>query len=367
MVHLCGLDAPVWTQYASYVDHAFTGQWGFVSNHSGMIGSVPAVKGCELLSVSQQEHGCEVMTLVENWLPYTLELAVLSLLLILLLALPIGTLAAARRNRALDQASRVFSFSGFALPSFLLGALVILLLYTSLAAANPYSPGNPFACDNSSFEQIYGSWHPALSQCYYQHLGSGGSTMMWGGQPSYTNALWGTSPTGLPTLDAFWYAAGHTPPPGMPGGRYFFWDLAIDHVLRLVLPALTIAYGAVAGLLRFVRNSMLEVMSLDFVRTARAKGVPEREVVRRHAGRNSLNVTVTVLGLTFATFLGGFAVTESLFNLYGVGALFAYSVLTPPDIGTIFGTTVLFTVIIIGANLIVDVVYGLLDPRVRLG
>ena len=93
-----------------------------------------------------------------------------------------------------------------------------------------------------------------------------------------------TRPTGFPILDS------------AINGQ---WWLVTDGLRRLILPAIVIAYGSIAGILRFVRNSMLEVMNLDFVRTARAKGAPESVVINRHAGRNSLNVTVTVLGLTF--------------------------------------------------------------------
>ncbi|MDE1820265.1 MAG: ABC transporter permease [Euryarchaeota archaeon] len=367
-LRICGLDQTPPVQYGRYLYHTFTGQWGYVSNDSGMVqASNSPVKPCFSMNISQQQGGCTVMTLVSNWLPYTIELAAISLVLILAIAIPLGNKSAVHRNRPLDQGTRVFSFSGFALPSFLLGALIILVLYSALTVSNPYDQNNAFACENSAYEQIVGSWPPALSQCYYQHFSNGTSNLMPPGQPHFTNPLWGTQPTGLPTLDGVIFAASHAPAPGMPGGKYYYWDLVGDHFLRLLIPALTIAYGSVATLLRFVRNSMLEVMNLDFIRTARAKGVPERQVVKHHAGRNSLNVTVTILGLTFAAFLGGFAVTETLFGLFGVGSMFAYSVLPPPDISTIFASTVLFTIIIVVANVIVDVVYGILDPRVRLG
>src|SRR5208283_3431434 len=156
--------------------------------------------------------------------------------------------------------------------------------------------------------------------------------------------------TGFPTVDALYHGQG--------------W-LALDSIIRMTLPALVIAYGSIASLLRYVRNSMLEVMNLDFIRTARAKGVPESQVVRRHAGRNSLNVTITILGLTFAGFIGGFPIIELIFNLKGVGLMLAYSILPPYDFGLIFGTTLLFTVIVVIANIIVDVMYAYLDPRVR--
>lgn len=111
---------------------------------------------------------------------------------------------------------------------------------------------------------------------------------------------------------------------------------------------------------------MLEVMNQDYIRTARAKGVPERTVVSTHAGRNSLNVTVTVLGLTFAGFVSGFPIIEYVFNLRGVGLMLAYSIQRPFDYGLIFGSTLLFTLVIVFVNLIVDILYAYLDPRVRL-
>ena len=140
------------------------------------------------------------------------------------------------------------------------------------------------------------------------------------------------------------------------------------HQLHRLHPRLIIAFGTIAVLLRFVRNSMLEVMNLDFVRQQPArKGVSESTVIKRHAGRNSLNVTITVLGLTFAGFVGGFPVIESVFNLNGVGRVLAVSVEQPYDYGLIFGATLLFTFLVVSANIIVYVLYAYLDPRVRLG
>ncbi|MCI4349818.1 MAG: ABC transporter permease, partial [Thermoplasmata archaeon] len=98
-----------------------------------------------------------------------------------------------------------------------------------------------------------------------------------------------------------------------------------------------------------------------------SKGVPESVVVSKHAGRNSLNVTVTILGLTFAGFIAGFPIIEEVFNLKGVGLLLVYSIQQPYDFGLIFGTTLLFTIIVVFANIIVDILYAYLDPRVRLG
>jgi peptide/nickel transport system permease protein len=177
------------------------------------------------------------------------------------------------------------------------------------------------------------------------------------------NDMGSTTPTGLPILDAFIYAVIH---PGPAGDPTYYWNILGSGFLRILLPALVIAYGSIASVLRFVRNSMLEVMNQDFVRTARAKGVSEARVVRRHAGRNSLNATITVLGLTFAAFMTGFAVTESVFQLYGVGRLFTFALLPNIDPGVLTASTLMFTILVVVANLIVDIAYGYLDPRVRL-
>jgi ABC-type dipeptide/oligopeptide/nickel transport system permease component len=321
-VHALGLNQPVYVQWLQYMKNSLTLNWG-TTDHGSKASTT-------LLGASS----LPVTTVLSYFLPYTLELAALSLFLILALAIPLGNYSAVYRNRPLDQATRVMSFSGFALPGFLL-AILLLLAATVLAGQFTQVCGG----QSSPYFEFFGSWPPP--GCFP------------GGQlPSWIGAFYQTSPTGFPTIDALYH---HD------------WYLAWDTVQRMLLPAVAIAYGSVAGILRFVRNSMLEVMNLDFIRTARSKGVPERQVVSRHAGRNSLNVTITVLGLTFAGFIGGFAIIELVFGLKGIGLLLAYSILPSPDFGLIFGTTLLFTIIVVLANIIVDVLYAFLDPRVRLG
>jgi len=324
-IHKLGLDQPIVVQWGIYIFNSLTFQWGYVDNHSG------ATSSDSLLA------GQPVVTVLSWFLPYTLELAVFALVIILIVSIPLGNLAAVYRNRPVDQASRVISFSGYALPSFLLGTF--LLMAFVLALDTTFGGKDP-TCPQQSFYQFFvGSW-PSIV-CY--------SNSQW---PSWLGQGVISSPTGFPTVDAIIH------------GQYW---LALDTVIRMILPALVIAYTSIAGLLRFVRNSMLEVMNLDFVRTARSKGVPESIVISKHAGRNSLNVTITVLGLTFAFFIGGFPVVESIFNLNGVGRMFVYALLSPYDYGLIFGSTILFTFLVVFANIIVDVLYAYLDPRVRLG
>ncbi|MCI4334554.1 MAG: ABC transporter permease [Thermoplasmata archaeon] len=323
-VHALGLDKPVEYQWGVYIYNSLTLNWGNTSKASD---------ASQLYGITTSTA---VITVLSWYLPYTLELAAISLVIILALAIPIGNYSAVYRNRPFDQAARVVSFSGYAFPGFLLALLLLL-------AATQLSGGFVAICHGGSdaFNEWFGSW-PS------QNCLPGGNYPNWMGSQNHFH----TSPTGFPTVDAI-----------LNGNSYLAWE----SFKRMILPALTIAFGAIAGILRFVRNSMLEVMNLDFIRTARAKGVPERTVVRRHAGRNSLNVTVTILGLTFAGFIGGFPVTEQVFGLTGIGNLLVQSVHVPIDYGLVFGTTLLFTIIVVIANIIVDVLYAFLDPRVRLG
>ncbi len=320
-----GLNQPIYTQWAVYMANTLTFHWGYVGNYSVAATTVPAIAGVPV-------------TTALGWLlPYTLELAALSLFLILLAAIPLGQLAARYRNRPIDQAARIMSFSGFAIPSYLLGALAIIGLVLVLSE-------NHWGGCSGAFLQVYGSWPQALCMT--------GSSPANNNYPPWLHFGTVSTPTGFPTVDAALHGQ---------------WSLALDSVLRMIVPALIIAYGEIAVILRFVRNSMLEVMNLDFVQVARANGVPESVVIRRHVGRNSLNVTVTVLGLTFAGFIGGFPIIEYVFGLEGVGRALALSVQQPYDMGLIFGGTILFTFLVVIANLIADVLYALLDPRVRLG
>jgi len=320
-VHQLGLDQPIFVQWAHYIWNSLTLNWG--TTDTGSYAS-------QQLGFSGSLH---ITTVLGYLLPYTLELAAISLFIILALAIPLGNYSAVYRNRPIDQAARVMSFSGFALPGFLLGTLLLLGVTAAM--------GHVTACGAKSdaFDYWYGSWAPSF--CFP------GSKY-----PSFIGSYYQTTPTGFPTLDS-----------ALAGD----WSLAADSLRRMLLPAFVIAFGAIAAILRFVRNSMLEVMNLDFVRTARSKGVPERSVVARHAGRNSLNVTITVLGLTFAGFVGGFPIIESVFHLRGIGLLLAYSIQPNYDYGLIFGATLLFTLIVVIANIVVDVLYAYLDPRVRLG
>ena len=139
----------------------------------------------------------------------------------------------------------------------------------------------------------------------------------------------------------------------------------LDLLQHLILPAFTIAIGSIAGWSRYVRASTLEALGQDYVRTARAKGLAERSVVTRHVLKNALIPFVTVAGIDVPLYLTGAVLTETVYAWPGMGRLF-YDALTTRDYPVLMGILVLGAVLIVLGNLLVDIVYGLLDPRIRL-
>jgi peptide/nickel transport system permease protein len=148
-------------------------------------------------------------------------------------------------------------------------------------------------------------------------------------------------------------------------GYVSIFDDPVANLSALIWPALSVGYRYAAVATRMMRSSLLEVMREDYIRTARAKGVFQKLVVRRHALRNSLLPVVTVVGLEFAFLIGGLVVTEQVFNINGIGKLFVDAT-TRGDFNLIQGLVLLIAVIFIVVNLVVDLLYGLLDPRIRL-
>jgi peptide/nickel transport system permease protein len=145
------------------------------------------------------------------------------------------------------------------------------------------------------------------------------------------------------------------------GNLTIFWD----ELLHIILPAVTLAFGTIAFIARIMRSSMLEVMNQDYIRTARAKGLPDRVVIKKHARRNALIPTTTVVGLSFGGLLGGAVLTESIFAWPGLGLWSAKAILNN-DTASILGFVIVIAIIYVLTNLIVDLLYAYLDPRVRL-
>jgi peptide/nickel transport system permease protein len=146
-------------------------------------------------------------------------------------------------------------------------------------------------------------------------------------------------------------------------GQWDLFGMALKHVL---LPSLVLGSFAMGIIARMVRSSLLDVMNNDYVRTARAKGLRERDVIGIHALRNALIPTVTILGLTFGGLLAGAVFTESIFRWPGLGQ-YAVQTATKLDFAGVLGVTLVVAVGIVTLNLLVDILYGVLDPRIRLG
>jgi peptide/nickel transport system permease protein len=170
---------------------------------------------------------------------------------------------------------------------------------------------------------------------------------------------------GLMGIVVFAIKLGWLPPGGFEdvGGGLTGSARVLDIALHLILPTMTLALIFLATYLRIMRASMLEVMTLDFVRTARAKGVSGRSIIFRHVLRNALLPMVTLVGLQAGTLLGGSVVVESVFALPGLGRL-AYEAVVQRDLNTLLGIVFVSALLVIAVNFVVDIAYGLLDPRI---
>lgn len=138
-----------------------------------------------------------------------------------------------------------------------------------------------------------------------------------------------------------------------------------DRIEHLIMPTIVLSVGTLAQLVRYTRSSMLEVLGQDYVRTARAKGLSERVVLNRHALRNALIPIITVIGLQIPRFIGGSIIVETIFAWPGIGRL-AYSAALTRDYPLIMGVTVIIAIVVLLSNLLTDICYSLVNPRIRL-
>src|SRR3982074_2468856 len=247
-----------------------------------------------------------IATDVSQFLAATVELSTVSILFALVVGLPLGVFAAIYRDGPIDHLARLVSLVGVSIPIFWLAAVSLVIFYATLQIA--VGPGR---------------------------LGPGL-----------------TSPpgvTGLYTVDAL-----------LVGDTATFRS-ALEH---LMLPGLVLGSSVMGLITRVTRSSMLEVLGQDYVRTARAKGLVEHTVVVRHALRNALIPTVTVLGLAYGSLLSGAVLTETIFAWPGLGR-YAYQSAVSNDFPAIMGVTFVIALMYILINLLVDLAYALLDPQIR--
>lgn len=254
-----------------------------------------------------------VVTLIQNRFPNTLDLTIWAIAPVILVGIWMGVQAAVHHNGFIDQAGRVFSIVGTSLPTFVFGLLMILIFYANLHWLPPGRLSDDFTSvvNSDSFHR-------------------------------YTTLL---------TFDS------------LLNGRFdIFWD-AIKH---MILPIMTLSYISWATFLRVTRSSMLETLRMEYVTTARAKGLPENDVIYKHAQPNAMLPVVTLAGFSVVGLLGGVVITETVFNYPGIGAAAARAAANL-DVVTTLGFALFNGFILIVSNLVVDVLYAFVDPRVRLG
>lgn len=243
-----------------------------------------------------------------NYIPATIELSIGAMLFALGVGVPLGIISAIRPNRWQDMLARFISLIGTAMPVFWLGLLLAYLLTFKL------------------------QWLPRAG---FKETGMK--------EPDRV--------TGFLVIDSI-----------LDGN----WEFLQSYLTHMILPAIVLGSFAMGIIARMLRSSLLAAMQDDYVRTARAKGLAESRVVRSHALRNALIPTITVIGLTFSSLLAGAVLTETIFSWPGIGQ-FAVKMALKLDYPGLLGVTLFVAVAYILVNLVVDVLYGVLDPRIRIG
>ena len=251
-------------------------------------------------------RGTSVWTLVWQRFPRTMELTIFSVLIASFIGIRSGMISAKHRNKPKDTVIRGAAIVGVAIPIFWMGMILQYFFSYQL------------------------DWLPAI-----------GFKTGWFGDPPLV--------TGFRTIDS------------LISGQFY---LTIDYLIHLILPVFCLSFITLASITRQTRSSMLEVLQQDYIRTARAKGCKEKDVIRTHALKNALIPTITVIGLNFGGLLGGAVLTETTFSLHGMGELLLNAI-TRYDFYVINATVFLITLVFIGVNLFMDVLYGFLDPRIR--
>ncbi len=279
-----GLDQPLITQFVSYVGDVATGNFG--------------------TSVSTGKPVIEDLARV---FPATLEMATLGIILGVLIGVPLGVFAAARRGSWLDQGIRVIGLLGYSVPAFWLGLVGLAVFYARL------------------------NWvgGPGRVDIFYDGM---------------------VSPiTGLILIDSIIVGE---------------WEIFRNAVWHLILPASCLGFFSLAYIARMTRSFMLDQLSQEYVTTARVKGVPERLVIWRHAFRPIRVPLITVIGLSYAGLLEGSVMIETIFSWPGIGNYLTVALLNA-DMSAVLGSTLVIGAVFIGINKISDVLYRVLDPRAR--
>lgn len=307
-IHEHGLDRPIHEQFGVYLGEITRGDFG-----------------------TSIRYGMPVSRLLVERLPTTVELSLSALLVSLIIGLPLGIISAVKHNSWVDVITMIWANTGVSMPVFWLG-LMLAYIFSLLLKDTPFwlPPSGRISAGIASpaFYEVWGLNVPqqGLLPAFYQFLSR------------------------LNILNALLTAN---------------WKLLKDAIQHMILPAAALGTIPMAIIARMTRSSMLEVLGQDYIRTARAKGLPKRWVVLKHAFRNALLPIVTVIGLSLGGLLGGAVLTETIFGLSGVGRTL-YDAITARDYGIVQAFTVVIAVFFVVLNLIVDLSYAYFDPRIHL-
>ncbi|UCE14549.1 MAG: ABC transporter permease [Candidatus Heimdallarchaeota archaeon] len=301
-----GMNQPWYIRFTKHIFRIFQGDWGTSGVYFGYR---------------------PVFNLVGEYFPATIELAFASMILSIVIGVPLGVLSAVKTNQKPDMIIRVSYLTGFSLPVFYLGMLISFLIFQvtfeigagvndhSLIGAIPYR----YRFNSKVFN--------------YPH------TIVFGVLPS----------TGLLTIDSL-----------LSLNPFLF----IDATFRLMLPGIVLAISQIAIISRMTRMAMIETMKQDYILLARAKGLPERIIIYKHALRNAILPTLTIGSLVLATLLTGTVLVETVFYWPGLGT-FVTTAISTLDMPCIQGFVLISTFLYVGINLAVDLLYGVIDPRIR--
>lgn len=271
-----------------------------------------------------------ITTIVLLRLPMTIELTICAMLFAIIVGIPLGIIAAIRRNSAADVATMIVANLGVSMPVFFLGLLLAYLFAIVLKGTPLWLP--PSARLTAGLSTV-----PLVKTFHLESL------------------------HGLPLAVVTFFSNTVTFNALVSGN----WKVLVDALRHLILPAAAVGTIPLAIIARMTRSSLLDVMGLDYVRTARAKGLKERLVVFRHAFRNALLPIITIVGLQLGSLLGGAILTETIFGLPGMGTIMVQSIFAR-DYPVLQAAIVLIALIFVVVNLIVDISYAYLDPRIRL-
>jgi peptide/nickel transport system permease protein len=270
LMHLYGLDKPLYIQYLNWVRRFLCFDFGV-----SFVDSRP------------------VINKIAERMPITLIIEFVSIILILFIGVPIGVTSAVKEGSFYDRFMTIFVFIGFAVPTFWLSLILMDII----------------------------------------------------------GVRWGLLPiSGIKSLEF---------------EKFSLFEKIIDIARHLVLPVFVSTFGSLAGISRYMRSNMLLVLRQDYIRTARAKGLKEKEVIYKHALKNALLPVVTILGLSVPGLIGGSVIFESIFSIPGMGRLFYESVMAR-DYPVIMGVLVIGAILTLLGNLLADISYAAVDPRIKL-